>query len=65
MAVRWSGQHHAPPALPLGKSPPLPIGYEAGWAPESVWKLWSREKSLAPAGNRNRAVQPVARRYTD
>jgi hypothetical protein len=24
-------------ALPLGKGPPVPIGEEAGWAPEPVW----------------------------
>jgi hypothetical protein len=29
--------------------------FEAGWAPEPVWTLWSRKLVL----------QPVARRYTD
>jgi hypothetical protein len=24
-------------ALPPGKGPPVPIGYEAGWAPQPVW----------------------------
>jgi hypothetical protein len=24
-------------ALPPGKGPPVPIGEEAGWAPEPVW----------------------------
>jgi hypothetical protein len=28
-----SDQLHAPAALPTGKEPPVPIGYEAGWAP--------------------------------
>jgi hypothetical protein len=28
-------------------------------APEPVWTLWRREKSLDPAGNRTPAVQPV------
>jgi hypothetical protein len=33
---------------------------EAGWAPESVWTLWTREK-LFTAGNRTLAVQSVTR----
>jgi hypothetical protein len=33
-----SGQVHAPAALPKRKELPVPIGYEAGWAPEPVWK---------------------------
>jgi hypothetical protein len=60
-----SGQLHTPAALLLGKEHPVPIGYEAGCAPEPVWTLWSREKSLAPAGNRTPAFQPVAHRYAD
>jgi len=32
-----SGQLHAPAALPPGKEPLVPIGYEAGWAPEPFW----------------------------
>jgi hypothetical protein len=32
-------------------------------APESVWTLWTTDKSRA-AGNRTRAVQPVARCYS-
>jgi hypothetical protein len=35
----------------------LPIGQEAGWAPETVWALWSREKFLDSAGNRTPVVQ--------
>jgi hypothetical protein len=34
-------------------------------APEPVWKLWSRKKCLAPAGNRAQALQPVDRRCID
>jgi hypothetical protein len=34
-----SGQRHAPAALlPPGKGPPVPIGQEAGWAPEKEEK---------------------------
>jgi hypothetical protein len=36
-----------------------------GGSSELVWTLWSRKTSLASAGNRTRAVQPVAHRNTD
>jgi hypothetical protein len=62
--MKVSDQFHAPAALTPGIEPPVPIGQEAGWAPESAWTLWRREKSSI-AGNRTRAVQPVVRRYTD
>jgi hypothetical protein len=32
----WSASHPGH-ALPSGKGPPVPIGQEAGWAPEPVW----------------------------
>jgi hypothetical protein len=54
-----SGQLHAPAVLH-----PVPIGYEAGWPPESVWTLWRKEKYFT-AWNRTPDVQLVARRYTD
>ena len=41
---------------------PVPIVEEAGWAPELVW---TDAENLARTGIRSRAVQPVARRYTD
>jgi hypothetical protein len=50
--------------LPV-KEPRVHIEYESGWAPEPVWTLWSREKSLVPAENRTPAVLLLARRYTD
>jgi hypothetical protein len=40
-----SGQLQALAALPPGKEPLVPTGYEAGWAPESVWTLWNKEIS--------------------
>jgi hypothetical protein len=43
----------------------IPTGYEAGWVSESVWTLWSRDKSLVSAGNRTPAVQPVVCQYTN
>jgi hypothetical protein len=41
-----SGLLHAPVALPPGEEPPVPIGQEARWAPDSVWTLWRRELAL-------------------
>jgi hypothetical protein len=63
--MEMSGQLHAPAALPLGKEPLVPIGQEAGWAPEPFWTRWFREKFPAPTGNLTPIVQPVAQRYTD
>jgi hypothetical protein len=57
-----SGQLHAPAALPPGKEPPVPNGYEAGWAAEPVWNSWRGEKSC-PYTDSNldpSAIQPVA-----
>jgi hypothetical protein len=52
-----SGQRHAPAALlSLGKGPPVPIGEEAGCAPEPVWTQRLEEKFFAPAGNRTPIV---------
>jgi hypothetical protein len=38
-------------ALPPGKRPLVPIGHEAGWAPEPVWTQRLEEKSFASAGD--------------
>jgi hypothetical protein len=46
-----SGQFHAPAALPPEKSP--------GWATEPVWTQWREDTNLAPAWNRNPALQPA------
>jgi hypothetical protein len=35
-------------AIPLGKGPSVPIGQEAGWAPEPVWTQKARGKILLP-----------------
>jgi len=42
-----SDQLHASAALPPEKKPPVPVGQEVGWLPESVWTRWRREKSLS------------------
>ena len=34
------------------KENPVLVEYEAGWAPETVWTFWGREKSLTSAGIR-------------
>jgi hypothetical protein len=60
-----NSQFHVPATLPPSKNFPVLIELEAEWIPEPVWTLWSREKSLAPAGTRTPAVQPVHRQYTD
>jgi hypothetical protein len=63
-----SGKRHVPAALnPRGKDP-VPIGQEAGWAPEPVWIQRLEEKSfrLCRGSNLDRpVVQPVSRHYTD
>jgi hypothetical protein len=52
-------------ALHPGKGPPVPIGQEAGWAPEPVWTQRLDEKSSASVGDRTPVVQSVVRHYTD
>jgi hypothetical protein len=50
----------------LGRAlPPVPIGQEAGWAPEVVWTQRLEEKSFASAGDRTPVVQYVVRHCTD
>jgi hypothetical protein len=51
--------------LPLGKKPPVPIGQEAGWAPEPVWTQRLEEKSSASVGHRTLVVQSIVSHYTD
>jgi hypothetical protein len=41
-----SGQPHAPVALLARKEPPVPTGYDAGWASEPVRKIWKENKNL-------------------
>jgi hypothetical protein len=48
-------------ALSLGKGPPVPVGQEAGWAPDPVWTQRLEKDSLACSGDRTSVVQSVAR----
>jgi len=49
-----------PSLLTLGKGPPVPIKWVAGWTSEPVWTRWRREKLPSSVGNRNLVVQHVA-----
>jgi hypothetical protein len=64
-----SGQNHASAALlPPEKGPPIPIGQEAGWAPEPIWTQRIEEISFASRRGSNLdrpVIQPVVRHYTD
>jgi hypothetical protein len=63
-----SGQRHALAALYSGERPSVPIGEEAGWAPEPVWTERLEEKFFRPCRGSNLdrvVVQPLARHYTD
>jgi hypothetical protein len=56
-----SEQLHALVTFPLEKEPLVPIGKEAGWAPEPIWTLQSREISLAPARKKHwPSRQPIS-----
>jgi hypothetical protein len=53
LGTRWGEWSASRPgrALPPGKEPPVPIGQEAGWAPEPVWAQGLEEKSSASVGD--------------
>jgi hypothetical protein len=46
-----SGQRYTLAVLYPRERTPVPIGQEAGWAPEPVWTQRLEEKSFAPAGD--------------
>jgi hypothetical protein len=63
---RWLARFTSRATLPPGKEPPVPVGYEAGWAPEPVWTRHRREKFPAPVGNRTPIIiSSRASHYTD
>jgi hypothetical protein len=45
--------------------PPVPIGQEAGWAPELVWAQRLKEKSSAFVRDQTPVVQSIVSHYTD
>jgi hypothetical protein len=47
----WSASHLCH-SLPPGEGPPVPVGQEAGWAPEPVWAQRLEVKSFASARDR-------------
>jgi hypothetical protein len=64
---RWVVSFKPLPLYTRGNSPSVPIGQEAGWAPEPVWTMWRRE-NFCPHRDSNfhpSVVQPVASLYTD
>jgi hypothetical protein len=61
-----SGHCYALVALyPWGKELLVPIGHEAGWAPEPVWIQRLEEKSSSPVMDRTPVIQFVVRHCTD
>jgi hypothetical protein len=56
-------QVHAPPTLPPGKEPLVPIGEEAGWA-QSRSGRGDKKNSQPLPGLDPPIIQPVAQRYT-
>jgi hypothetical protein len=60
-----SGQFHAPAALTPEKGPPVPIGYEAGWAPHPSSSERRGIERILDSNTDPSVVQPVASCYTD
>jgi hypothetical protein len=56
-----SGQLHEPAALPPGKEPLVPIGWEAGWAPEPVSTEGEEKNSQLLPVLEPPIIQPAAR----
>jgi hypothetical protein len=59
-----SGQLHALTVLPQGKQPRRLLGRRLG-GPQRRAGRYGGEKNVATARNRNPAIQPRPRRYTD
>jgi hypothetical protein len=66
-----SGQLQAPAALPPGKEPPVPIGYEVGWTRSAGLDVMEKRKflillglELRPFGRPARSQSLYGLRYT-
>lgn len=59
-----NGLLHGPAVLLLERAQ-ITTKHEVGWAPELIWTLWIRDKSLVPPRNQAPAIQPIAQYYTD
>jgi len=53
-----NGELHALVIL-LQERTPVPIEFEAVWAPELVWTVWRRRYSFVPAGTQPRSVVTI------
>jgi hypothetical protein len=57
------------PLYPRGKTPPpsVPLGQEAGWAPEPVWTTWRRQNywPYRDSNSDPSVMKPVDSRCTD
>jgi hypothetical protein len=56
---------HTPATLLPEERTPVPIVYEASWAPEQVWMLWRRQHFAQTGTELTLAIQTVGHRYTD
>jgi hypothetical protein len=52
------------PRFSRGKGPTVPIGQEAGWAPEPVWTQRPKQKSFTSAEDRSRSPGRPVRSQT-
>jgi hypothetical protein len=50
--MQVTAQHHSSAALPPGENP-VPDQHKAELAPQTLYTMWRREISLAPASIRN------------
>jgi hypothetical protein len=58
-----SASRHGTAALYPRERTPVPIGQEAGWAAELVWRQRPEEKSFASSEDLTPVVQPEGMRF--